>query len=446
MTTDIISNETYELRFQKIQEFLEEEDIGALFVYSPPIEHKWGQTGHVSYLSGWADHDRIVDSAVVVPLQGAPALLFAGMPYMRELALEVSPLDDVRLVRAVDPSAVAVDPKKGDALGSFAEEALAILQDCGLRGRDVGVVGIENMSFFFHQNLCEGLGERFKSVKDIVAELRYAKSPDEVEMMRHVARLSDLGFETMLKIAEPGLRGIEIVAEMERVIRREGADHAKYWLASGPPPDWSNVKLEVKPHMRVLEEGDLMAACSYVVYKGYWCHGQRTGALQRPCTELEHICKITREAQEAGLAVMKPGCPVGHIATAIREKAAEHGWEIQGGRIGHGIGLDYSELPNMTEGNQTVLMAGATAVVHAIFSLPDSGKMFVPLGDVCHVTEDGPELLMSFPRTPLWPDNNGEVRHFMDHLKSCSGNWLKNSICKRPSWAWGRFRSAAGKD
>ena len=33
--------------------------------------------------------------------------------------------------------------------------------------------------------------------------------------------------------------------------------------------------------------------------------------------------------------------------------------------------------------------------------LPQSGKIFVPLGDVCHVTADGVEKLMEFPRTPF---------------------------------------------
>lgn len=396
-----ISTKTYQTRYRKIQQYLEEEGLGALLVYSPPVEHKWGQTGHVSYLSGWADHDRLIDSVVIVPLRGAPVLLFAGLPYMRDLALEVSPLEDVRLVRSVDPNAVAVDAKQGDAPRSITEETLEILEENGLGGKDVGVVGVEQMPVPFYRSLSQEPGGSFKPVRDIVAQLRYAKSPDEVEMMRQSARLSDLGFNTMLKTAKPGLRGIEIVAEMERVIRREGADHAKYWLASGPPPDWSNAKLEVKPHMRVLEEGDLMAACSYVHYKGYWCHGHRTGVLRKPCAELDEICAITRSAQDAGLELMKPGTPVGHVARAVRQKAAEQGWEIQGGRIGHGIGLDYSESPNMNESNEIPLESGATAIVHSSFSMPGTGKMFVPLGDLCHVTEDGPELLMSFPRTPF---------------------------------------------
>ena len=39
--------------------------------------------------------------------------------------------------------------------------------------------------------------------------------------------------------------GIEIIAEMERVVRRKGADQAKYWMASGPPTTWEDTRLEI---------------------------------------------------------------------------------------------------------------------------------------------------------------------------------------------------------
>ena len=57
-------------RIERIRAWLEAKNLGGLFVYSPAAEHKWGQTGHVAYLTGWANHDRIVDSAVVVPVEG----------------------------------------------------------------------------------------------------------------------------------------------------------------------------------------------------------------------------------------------------------------------------------------------------------------------------------------------------------------------------------------
>jgi Xaa-Pro aminopeptidase len=110
---------------------------------------------------------------------------------------------------------------------------------------------------------------------------------------------------------------------------------------------------------------------------------------------------VSLSAQDAGVARLRPGQPAGGVAAAVRESAAEHGWELQGGRVGHGIGLDYSEREIPAESNESTLKAGMTIVVHSAFSLPGSGKLFVPLGDVCHLTGDGPELLMEFPRTPF---------------------------------------------
>ena len=400
-----VDAETLEARYEKIRAFLEDQRLGALLVYSPPAQHQWGQVGHVGYLTGWANLDRVVDSAVVVPVEGPSALLFAGLPFMLDGIADVSPLEDVRLVQAVDPNAVAVASPKGAAAGagprSFAAETLAVLHEREIFQKDVGVVGLENMPLPFYEGLSTELGQNLRRVHDIVAELRSVKSSEEIDLMRHAAHLGDLGYKAMLEVAEPGMRGIEIVAEMERAARSGGADHAKYWMASGPSTTWEHTRLDMKPHERVLEEGDLMAVCSYIVYRGYWSHGPRTGTLRRPSEYLEKFARIAREALDAGISAIRPGVPAGAIAKAVREKAAESGWGIQGGRVGHGTGLDYSEPPIPSESNDTLLEVGHTIVLHPAYALPGSGKLFVPLGDQLHVTPTGPEFLMQFPRTPF---------------------------------------------
>ena len=63
--------------------------------------------------------------------------------------------------------------------------------------------------------------------------------------------------------------------------------------------------------------------------------------------------------------------------------------------------MDYSERPSPAESNDTALEAGNTIILHSAFALPNSGKMFVPLGDHMHVGEQGPEFLMEFPRGPF---------------------------------------------
>ena len=397
-----VSREALEARFEKIRAFLVDQDLGALLVYSPPAVHQWGQTGHVGYCTGWANTDRVADTAVVVPAEGSPALLFAGMPYMFEPIADASPLEDVRMVRAVDPNAVAIarpaGTSEGEWIRSFAGETLEVLREKEIFGKGIGVAGLTNMPVPFYEMLSEEFGDKLRRVDDIVAEIRAVKTPEEIELMRHASRLGDLGFKTLVEVARPGMRGIEVVAEMERAVRREGADQVKYWMASGPPTTWDDVQLTLRPHESVLQEGDFMESCSYIVYKGYWSHAMRTGTLGRPSSYLQDIYAVPKEAQDAGIAAMRPGERAGNIGKAVREKAEELGWAVQGGRIGHGTGLDYSERPSPGESNDTLLQAGNTIIVHSVFALPGSGKMFVPLGDVCHVTPDGAELLMEYPR------------------------------------------------
>lgn len=387
-------------RIEKIRSWLAARNIGALFVYSPAAEHKWGQTGHVAYLTGWSNHDRIVDSAVVVPVEGDPVLMFAGLPYMIEQIEQVSPIVDVRLVKAVDPNAVAVDARTmgGRVLRTFAEEAVAIMRENEIFNERIGVVGIDNMPVPFYEHLQAELGDNLVRGDDIVAELRAVKTPEEVELIRHAARLGDIGFRTMVEVARPGMRGIEIVAEMEHAVRRAGADHAKYWMGSGPDTRWEDTRLDIRPHLRVLQEGDFMNTCSYIVHRGYWSHGQRAGTLMRRNDYLEGIMETAIDSQSAGIEQMRPGNRAGNIAKAIREACEAAGWSLLGGRVGHGIGMDYSERPSPAESNDALLEAGNTIILHSAFALPGSGKMFVPIGDHMYVGEDGPEFLMGFER------------------------------------------------
>ena len=395
------SLEEFEGRWARVQAYLRDEGLAGLFAYSQPAEHKWSQIGHVSYLSGFDNYDRLVDTAVVVPATGHPVVLLAGMPFMLEQMLGPNRIDDIRLTRAVDPNAVAPGGVKDGGPPSFAAVTLAVLEENGIDSGGIGIVGLDNMPLPFFEALQKELGDRLKRIPDMIAEHRSVKSENEVRLMRRAAELSDLGFNTMLEVARPGMSGIEIVAEMERAVRLEGADHAMYWMASGAPPDWANTQLDVKPHLRVLEEGDLMASCSYVLYKGYWCHGQRTGSMKKEVPELERLCTIAREAQNEGLEEIKPGVPVGRIGQTISRAGLDRGMPIQGGRVGHGMGMDYAEKPRLTPDNDEELEAGMTFVVHSTFELPGSGAMFVPLGDLCHVTPDGVEFLMKFPREPF---------------------------------------------
>ena len=75
---------------------------------------------------------------------------------------------------------------------------------------------------------------------------------------------------------------------------------------------------------------------------------------------------------------------------------------LDGGRIGHGIGMDYTEQPvPLNDENPRPFEPGMTFVIHATLLEINSEKLLIPRGDVCHVTADGYELMMKFPQTPF---------------------------------------------
>lgn len=399
-----IPESEFRSRVEKVRDFVKGNNLGGLLAYSGPRAHMWYQTGHVGWLTNWANRDRIPDSMVLVPAEGEPALLFSGLPFMLSQIKEVSWMKDCHIVRSADPSAVAIQPgaKMAGETRDFAGEVAAILNERGLGEKPVGLVGIENMPVPFYEALLKGLGaNRLRVVEDIIAQLRAVKSPNEVKLMRRAAELSDLGYETFIRVAKPGMRGIEAIAEAERSVRARGAEDVLYWIANVPDGHWDESIIDVKATPRILNYGDQIAMCSYVTYKGYWAHCHRCGSLGREAEEMKRIWEPAFEAQCAAVDNMRPGTPVSEVVRATRRTAEKRGYELHGGRIGHGIGVDYSEQPLLSEANQTPLKKGNVAIVHTMFSLPDKGTILIPAGDLCHITDAGPELLYHFPRRPF---------------------------------------------
>lgn len=107
----------FKSRVQRVKDFLKEEKLVALVAQSAPRAHMWAQTGHASYISNWADTDRLTETAILVVREGDPVLLISGLPYMLDQVRQVSWMSDFRLVAAADLRAVAVGrpPRREDA-------------------------------------------------------------------------------------------------------------------------------------------------------------------------------------------------------------------------------------------------------------------------------------------------------------------------------------------
>src|SRR5262249_18012315 len=149
-------------------------------------------------------------------------------------------------------------------------------------------------------------------------------------------------FEVLAHEARAGRWGHQVVAEVEAAIRREGADFARFWMCSCPVDRWDGL-LDLRPHDRLLGEGDQIGACAYVTYAGYWVQAMRCGPIGQPCRALEQAALAAREMVDAAMDAARPGLPAAGLVEACARIGERTGYRLTSPRIGHGQGLDYSE-------------------------------------------------------------------------------------------------------
>jgi Xaa-Pro aminopeptidase len=407
-----ISDAECEARVEKVRDFVIENGLGALLVYSGPKIHMWYQTGHVGYLSNWSNFDLLTDTIVLVPEKGEAVLLCPGMEYTRKFISRISWMRDIRLVSSPDPKAISstFDEKtvgsSSEFVGkSFGQEIKEILTERSLGSKNYGIAGLENMPVPVYQDLMKHLGvDRMSEVEDIVARLRYVKSDAEIEIMRDTVRLSDEVFELIPDVLKPGMMGYELSAELERYAKARGADSAYYTLASGPSNNVESGLMDIGPHFRKLEWGDQLNINTYLMKNGYFVQPVRSGTVGPPSEQMETLLGACREIQDEIIESMKPGVPIADVCKAARASADRLGYgDGEWGRFGHGQGLDYGEWPYFTDTNMTLLEPGVVAMIHPPITVPGTKPryLYVGLGDVVLVTETGAERLNQSSREPF---------------------------------------------
>ena len=131
--------------------------------------------------------------------------------------------------------------------------------------------------------------------------LRLVRDPDEVNMLRIAAKISDRMLHTAMECAvRPGMSGAALMAAVEHTGRRSGAEFSSCWLAIGAAPVTTYFELmELSPSIRA---GDRVQLGTTMTYEGYFGQGLRMGILGPVPGELYEVEAAIRETQDAALA------------------------------------------------------------------------------------------------------------------------------------------------
>ena len=220
----------------------------------------------------------------------------------------------------------------------------------------------------------------------LVTEFRLIKSPEELDTIRAAAKIADDAFSHILNVIKTGMTEVEVALELERFMRRAGAEGIAFpiTVASGQRSSMPHGTASQKE----IGTGELVTLDFGATVNGYHSDMTRTVAVGEVSERDEKLYDAVRSAQQAALEALAPGKDGKEVDAVARDLLTERGYgEYFSHSLGHGVGLEVHEAPSLTFRKSVTLEAGMTATVEPGAYIP--GDAGVRVEDLAFITEDG---------------------------------------------------------
>ena len=205
------------------------------------------------------------------------------------------------------------------------------------------------------------------------------KSEHELEKMREAGRILGIVHDEMAKIIRPGISTMDINRKGEEVIRSFGCIPSFLNYNGYPASICVSVNDEVvhgiPSKKRILQEGDIVSLDAGVIYEGYHSDAARTHAVGQISEEDQFLIDVTKQSFFEGIKYAKAGNHLYDISKAIQNYAEANGFSIVRDLVGHGIGRNLHEEPQVPNfkpiGRGIKLRPGMTLAIEPMVNAGD---------------------------------------------------------------------------
>lgn len=176
------------------------------------------------------------------------------------------------------------------------------------------------------------------------------KSERELELMRHAGRVVAEVLQKMGEAVCPGITTLELDRIAESHIRKAKCQPAFKGYHGFPATICASLNEEVVhgiPGLRRLREGDIISIDVGAVYQGYFGDAAATFPVGEVEPEALRLIQVTRESLRLGIAQAVEGHRLTDISHAIQTYVEEHGFSVVRNYVGHGIGNQMHEEPQV---------------------------------------------------------------------------------------------------
>lgn len=374
----------YHRRVQAVQQAMAREGYDLFIVYSDEY-----RPGNGTYLTNYKPINVIEEAPqmVLVPRDGEPIALMGRLNTFG--AREVSWVKDIRPI-------------------SELTETLRELQARHKVAR-VGLAGQQLLPVKFYDSIVS-VFEHVVRDDELLARLRQRKSEHEIRMLEQSARLAEETICDVVRALRPGVTEVELAAVGEYGARRRGGEiGSAYVIIAGKNtayPTW-------RPHPdHKVQDGDYVIIDASPALRGYSADVAITAIVgEGENAQWDTLRTVNGIVHDVIHEDIKPGMTIGRLYDRVHDRVRRAGLEefflpwAQGLRaIGHGVGVDVVEWPNL--GPESDIQLPPNSVISLkldLHGIPHGGiriELMVAIGEnsarSLNFTESVPEEIRRF--------------------------------------------------
>ena len=332
-------------RTERMRSVMHENNLDALIIYSDEY-----RSGNGTYFTNYKPINLIEESPQMLCLIGdLPPTLFIGRLNAYS-AVKTVWIEDVRPIHRLD---------------EVVPEVFTSIINTNAR---IGLIGDNLLPLSNYRVIERHLGDaEFVPCTNLLIELRQVKSDNEIALMRQAAEIDDEVLAGLLKKIHIGQTETQVAAEAEYIGRKMGADLGSATVVmSGPNtnfPAW-------RPSDRAIEAGDFVLVDFNPAVGNYCNDGGVTVLMPGASTEKADALAFGHKVIKEVIPLIQPDTVASTIYDMMLARLEPAGYAdnfvpyAKGQRgVGHGVGLDVVEQPDLTLDSDFDLLPGMTLAI-----------------------------------------------------------------------------------
>lgn len=178
----------------------------------------------------------------------------------------------------------------------------------------------------------------------------YYKSEEEILKIKESSLLVGKAHAVVAEYIEPGVQTSKLDKLAEEFILDNGGKPAfkgyqgfPFTLCISP----NDVVVHGFPSAYELRDGDIISVDCGVILDGYFGDSAYTYTVGEVKEDVKKLLQVTKECLSLGIQFAKQGNRLGDISAAIQENADKNGYGIVRELVGHGVGVELHEEPQV---------------------------------------------------------------------------------------------------